>query len=140
MAINYNYETDFVLPEEDLHRNWVEEVVKSEDLLVNEVSFIFCDDEYLLGINQKFLRHDSYTDIITFDYTEGQYLSGDIFISVERVSDNAKNYNQENLVEMRRVMAHGLLHMMGYNDKSDIEEAVMREKELEKINMFHVEH
>ncbi len=137
--INFFYETAFIIKEETRYEAWVEEVVSSEEKTLKELNFIFCDDEYLLKINQEYLGHDAYTDIITFVNDEGKNLQSDIFISVERVKDNAAKYEVSFEEELKRVMAHGILHLVGYNDKEEEERRVMREKEEEKINMFHVE-
>ena len=99
----------------------------------------FDDDEYLLGINQEYLNHDTFTDIITFDYTQGSRVSADIFISVERVEENAKTFKVSFHQELLRVMVHGTLHLMKYNDKVEEDVVEMRSKEEEKIKMFHVE-
>ena len=103
------------------------------------MDYIFCTDEYLLELNQEYLKHDTFTDIITFDYTDGSAISGDIFISTDRVKENAKEFEEDVLNELRRVMSHGVLHLAGYGDKSKEESKLMREKEDEKIKMFHVE-
>lgn len=138
--ISFNYETDFKLENEDLISNWIEQVVISENKSLGEVNYIFCDDEYLHKINVEYLDHDTLTDIISFDYTEGNLVQGDIFISVERVVDNAKDFNTIFEEELRRVLVHGVLHYCGYKDKSDSDEALMRTKEDEKLQMFHVKH
>ncbi len=139
MEINYNYETAFDLEKENDYSDWIYRIVRSENRELGDVSFIFCDDNHLLELNQKYLNHDTLTDIITFDYSEGKDVSGDIFISTERVQENAGIYGIEVGEELLRVMAHGVLHLMGYNDKSDDEVVEMRKKEEEKIKMFHVE-
>ncbi|MES2812350.1 MAG: rRNA maturation RNase YbeY [Bacteroidota bacterium] len=136
--INYNYETEFTLSNEDVYSDWIENVIFSEGKSLGELSYIFCDDEYLLEINQQYLDHDTLTDIISFDYTEGDIISGDIFISVERVQDNANDLNIPFEEELKRVLIHGVLHYCGYKDKSESDEALMRSKEDEKIQMFHV--
>jgi rRNA maturation RNase YbeY len=136
--ISYNYEIDFQVPNEDLYSNWITSVIESEGKQCGEVSYIFCDDEYLLEINQQYLDHDTFTDIISFDYSEGSLVSGDIFISVDRVQDNAIDFNVSFEEELRRVMIHGVLHYCGYKDKSESDEIAMRSKEDEKIKMFHV--
>lgn len=137
--ISFNYQTDFELEDEKLFSNWISAVILSEDKGEGEISYIFCDDEYLLKINREYLKHDTLTDIISFDYGEGNCLHGDIFISVERVQENAIEYNVSFLEELKRVMAHGVLHYCGYKDKSESDEKLMRQKEEEKIKMFHVE-
>ena len=137
--INFYFENDFALEEHSRHEEWLKEVIASEGKKLEEVSFIFCDDQYLLEINQKYLNHDTYTDIISFDSCIGDILQGDIFISTERVKENALEFNVDFQEELRRVMAHGILHFCGYKDKSEEEKAVMRQKEEEKMKMFHVE-
>ncbi|WP_428223936.1 rRNA maturation RNase YbeY [Flavobacterium sp.] len=138
--INYNYELDFTVPDETIYTEWIESVIVSESKDLGEISYIFCNDAYLLEINQQYLDHDTLTDIISFDYTEGTVISGDIFISVERVQENALEFNIPFEEELKRVMIHGVLHYCGYKDKSEAEELLMRSKEDEKIKMFHVKH
>jgi len=125
--------------EETLSR-WIDKVVVSEGKHVGDLSFIFCDDDYLLRINQKFLDHDTYTDVISFDNSIGNELGGDIFISAERVNENAKKYKVSEEEELRRVIIHGVLHFCGYKDKTEDDIGLMRKKENEKLAMFHVEH
>lgn len=134
--ISFNYETDFELENETLYEEWVSKIIDSEDKTEGEINYIFCDDEYLLQKNIEFLNHDTLTDIISFDYTMGNLISGDIFISVERVKDNAADFNTEFIEELKRVMAHGILHYCGYKDKTVEDSALMRSKENEKIVMF----
>ncbi|WP_417352920.1 rRNA maturation RNase YbeY [Flavobacterium alkalisoli] len=135
--ISFNYETDFELENESQYEDWVSEIIESEDKTEGEINYIFCDDEYLLQKNIEFLNHDTLTDIISFDYTMGNLISGDIFISVERVKDNAKDFNVAFEDELRRVMAHGILHYCGYKDKTEEDSALMRDKENEKMNLFN---
>ena len=137
--ISFNYETDFQLDNEGVFENWISRVIASESKEVGEISYIFCDDEYLHKINVAYLNHDDLTDIISFDYSEGKILQGDIFISIERVKDNANDFNVSFEDELKRVMIHGVLHYCGYKDKSEADEKVMRCKEDEKVTMFHVE-
>jgi probable rRNA maturation factor len=137
--INFNYESDFSLDNEEAIAAWMSEVIESENKKEGEVSYIFCDDEYLHKINLEYLNHDNLTDIISFDYTMGNEISGDIFISVERVQDNAKDFKVSFEAELKRVMVHGVLHYCGYKDKGEDEELVMRSKEDEKLALFHVE-
>jgi probable rRNA maturation factor len=106
---------------------------------LSALSYIFCNDQYLLDLNQTYLSHDTLTDIITFDYVEGTVVSGDIFISVDRLKENAAIFKVSFEEERLRVMAHGLLHLMGYKDKTTEDQEVMSNKENEKIKMFHVE-
>ena len=93
------------------------------------ISVIFCTDDYLLEINKQYLEHDYYTDIITFDYVENSTISGDLFISVESLNENAKKYNTKFIIELYRVVFHGILHLIGYNDKTTEQKVVMKEKE-----------
>jgi len=137
--ISFNYETSFELTDEAKHEAWLADVIESEDKTEGEINYIFCDDAYLLEKNIEFLNHDTLTDIISFDYTMGNLISGDIFISVERVRENAVEFNVLFEDELRRVMAHGVLHYCGYTDKSEEGEQEMRAKEEEKMNLFHVE-
>ncbi|MBN8565188.1 MAG: rRNA maturation RNase YbeY [Flavobacteriales bacterium] len=138
--ISFNYETDFELSSESDYVSWIQNVIASENKEEGDINYIFCDDEYLHKINVEYLNHDTLTDIISFDYSEGNFLHGDIFVSVERVADNAKEFNVSFENELKRVMAHGVLHYCGYKDKSEQDELLMRQKEDEKIKMFHVEH
>ena len=134
--ISYNYEGDFTLGNEEQYSQWLSAVIESENKNEGEINYIFCDDEYLHKINLEYLQHDDLTDIISFDYCVGNEINGDIFISVERVAENAKEYNVELETELLRVMAHGILHYCGYKDKSDEDATLMRSKEDEKMKMF----
>lgn len=138
--INFNYETDFILDNESVYEDWITRSILSENKLLGELTYIFCDDNYLHKINVEYLNHDTLTDIISFDYTEGDIISGDIFISIERVKDNALDFDTSFDEELKRVIIHGVMHYCGYKDKSSSEEIIMRNKENEKINMFHVKH
>ena len=135
----FNYETDFQLENESDYEQWIDAVIESEGKEPGEINYIFCDDEYLHNINMQYLNHDTLTDIISFDYCIGDLISGDIFVSIERVQDNAKDYEVSFNEELLRVLAHGVLHYCGYKDKTEDEALLMRTKEQEKINMFHVE-
>ncbi len=104
-------------------------LIKNELKILGEVSVIFCSDEYLLQMNKEYLDHDYYTDIITFDYVEKEVISGDLFISLDRIRENAKNFKTSLLKELYRVVFHGVLHLVGYNDKTEEEQKTMREKE-----------
>ena len=137
--ISFNYENDFELEHEDAVIEWISKVILSEDKKEGEINYIFCDDAYLLEINQQYLHHDTLTDIISFDYSVGNELHGDVFISVERVRENASDFNVSFYEEILRVMVHGVLHYCGYKDKRESDEIRMREKENEKIKLFHVE-
>lgn len=135
----FNYETDFQLENESKYEEWIDAIVESEDKEPGEINYIFCDDAYLHNINMQFLEHDTLTDIISFDYCIGDLISGDIFISIERVKDNAQDFEVSFDNELLRVMAHGVLHYCGYKDKTEEDAQLMRTKEKEKMNMFHVE-
>jgi probable rRNA maturation factor len=137
--INFNYESDFTLDNEEAIATWLSAVIVSENKTEGEINYIFCDDEYLHKINVEYLDHDTLTDVISFDYTMGNEISGDVFVSVERVLDNSKDYNTSFEEELKRVLVHGVLHYCGYKDKSEADEALMRSKEEEKLTMFHVE-
>jgi len=137
--INFNYETDFTLDNEEAIAAWLTNVITSENKKEGEINYIFCDDEYLHKINLEYLNHDTLTDIISFDYTMGNEISGDIFVSVERVKDNANDFNVAFDEELKRVLVHGVLHYCGYKDKGEADELLMRNKEDEKIALFHVE-
>jgi rRNA maturation RNase YbeY len=138
--ISFNYETDFELDNKEQYEDWISRIIESEGFDEGEINYIFCDDEYLHKINVEYLDHDTLTDIISFDYTVGNLIQGDIFVSVERVQDNANDFNVPFEEELKRVLSHGVLHYCGYKDKSPKDEALMRSKEEEKMQMFHVEH
>lgn len=127
--IEFNYETTFELQNEEPIKKWISFCVENEGFCIGEINYIFCDDEYLHKLNVEFLNHDTFTDIISFDNTLGKTIGGDIFISIERVRENAKSYNTLFKNELHRVMIHGVLHYMGFTDKSDIEKKKMRNKE-----------
>ncbi|MFA9187171.1 rRNA maturation RNase YbeY [Flavobacterium sp. FBOR7N2.3] len=137
--INFNYESDFNLDNEEAIAAWLSAVIVSEKKKEGEINYIFCDDEYLHRINLEYLNHDTLTDIISFDYTVGNELNGDVFVSIERVEDNAKDFEVSFEEELKRVLVHGVLHYCGYKDKDEESERIMRLKEDEKIAMFHVE-
>lgn len=109
--------------------SWLSDICEQEGKVLGEVNLIFCSDEYLLDVNKKYLNHDYYTDIITFDYNEGDLIFGDLFISKDRVVENAETVKVEFQVELNRVVVHGVLHLLGYKDKSEEDEAQMRLKE-----------
>jgi len=138
--ISFNYELEFQLENEEQYSSWISNVISSENKKEGDINYIFCDDEYILEINKQYLDHDYYTDIISFDYSVGNELHGDIFVSIERVRENAIEFEVAFDEELKRVLAHGVLHYCGYKDKTEEEELLMRSKEDEKIKMFHVEH
>ena len=132
----YFEETDFRLEEVHVLIDWILEVVKKENRNLVHLNFIFCSDQYLHKINVEYLDHDTLTDVITFPYLAPPDIEGDIFISVDRVKENAENLNVEFLKELYRVMIHGVLHLVGYGDKSDIEKKKMRDKEDESLQLL----
>ena len=127
--INFNYETTFELSNEDEIAKWISNVITAEGCLEGDINYIFCNDDDLYDINVKFLNHDTLTDIISFDYSIGKNLHGDIYISVERVADNAEHFDVEFSNELQRVMVHGILHYCGYSDKTNNDKVNMRAKE-----------
>ncbi len=127
--ISLNYETDFNLENEERTKKWILDCVEENEFEIGEINYIFCDDDYLHKINVEFLQHDTLTDIISFDYTMGKLISGDIFISIPRVEENAKKFKVSFKEELHRVIIHGVLHYMGYKDKTDDEKQLMRDKE-----------
>ncbi|MGL5891961.1 MAG: rRNA maturation RNase YbeY [Bacteroidia bacterium] len=119
----------FVLPAKTEARNWLVRIAKQHKKSIGELSYIFVSDKQLLAMNREFLQHDTYTDIITFDYTQGTVLAGELYISIDRVRDNAANFGVPVRDELHRVMAHGLLHLCGYKDKHSKDIAEMRKQE-----------
>lgn len=122
-------DVDFQLQERKKFNSWIKKVAESENKAAGNLNFIFCSDTYLLEINRKHLNHDTFTDIVTFNYNENTTISGDIFISVERVKENAIALNVDFNSELKRVIIHGVLHLIGYNDKTADEVQIMRAKE-----------
>ena len=127
--ITFNYENSFFLKDEKFLKVWIENIALEQEFEVGEINYIFCDDEYLHKLNVEFLQHDTLTDIISFDNSLGKLISGDIFISTERVEDNAKDFKVSFEDELHRVMIHGVLHYMGYKDKSVEDKTAMRNAE-----------
>lgn len=125
----FKEDTKFIFRDKQLIISWLERSARKEKKKSGDLTFIFCSDKRLLSINKQFLKHNFYTDIITFDYTIGPSISGDIFISIDRVKENAKAFNTPFQNELKRVMIHGVLHLCGYKDKTTSQEKLMREKE-----------
>lgn len=127
----FNEDVDFVLNSKGSVISWLESIASSENQKIDSINYIFCSDEYLLNVNREYLDHDYYTDIITFDNRDSfdDPIESDIFISIDRVTENSKDQDTSFELELHRVLAHGLLHLSGYNDKTKEEEQVMREKE-----------
>jgi probable rRNA maturation factor len=125
----FNEQIDFLPEKPQVIQKWITSVIESKGYTAGTINYIFCDDEYLLTLNQRYLDHDTYTDIITFDYTIDKVISGDIFISVDRVQDNATQYKKTFENELQRVMIHGILHLCGQGDKSEAENNEMHAQE-----------
>ncbi len=141
MVSYFLQDIDFVFKHKRLNNSWLKLVAESEIKKLGNINIIFCSDNYILDVNVKYLGHDYFTDIITFDYCEKNILSGDLFISIDTVRDNAEFYKTEFQDELNRVIVHGLLHLIGYDDHTPEEQKIMREKEnyyLELRN--HIEH
>jgi len=132
--IAFHSENIFTLENQEKTSNWLEKSIFAEGFEIGEINYIFCDDVYLLKLNVEFLNHDTLTDIISFDNTLGKEISGDIFISVERVQENAMLFKDSFENELHRVLVHGILHFMGYKDKTAEEKKLMRNKENEYLN------
>tara|TARA_R110002073_G_scaffold123234_1_gene266756 strand:- start:49700 stop:50113 length:414 start_codon:yes stop_codon:yes gene_type:complete len=130
-VITFNYETDFTLTEEQNIKEWIQSIIEDHEFKLGEINYIFCNDTYLHKLNVEFLQHNTLTDIISFDYTLGKIINGDIYISVERVKENAQEFNTTFDDELHRVIIHGVLHYLGYKDKKEIEKTEMRNKENE---------
>lgn len=127
--ISFSTETLFELSKSAVISAWLSSIISQEDHTEGEISIVFCNDEYLCKLNVEFLNHDTLTDVISFDYSIGNQVHGEIFISVDRVKENATEFNQTFQTELSRVMAHGILHFCGYKDKTDLESSLMRTKE-----------
>ncbi|MCI5618492.1 MAG: rRNA maturation RNase YbeY [Rikenellaceae bacterium] len=129
MIAYYTQDTDFVFKGKQFNNKWLRMVAESEIKRIGDISIIFCSDNYILDVNMKYLQHDYFTDVITFDYCDGDKLSGDLFISVDTVRENAKLYNTDFNDELNRVMVHGILHLIGYDDHSQKDKQLIRKKE-----------
>lgn len=137
-AINF-FEEDikFNLPQKLKIRSWIKNVVKNEGASITEINYIFCSDPFLKQVNIDYLQHDYFTDIITFDNSEEEgVLEGDIFISIDRIRENSTDYSDTFDQELRRVIIHGVLHLIGYRDKSDSEQKQMRQKEDQYLSLY----
>lgn len=137
--INFYSRTNFNLKDKVSYSKWVKTVIESEGKDVGDLNYIFCSDDDLLYVNQRYLDHDTFTDIITFDYSEDDLISAEIYISIDRVKENAKDFKVKFKNELRRVIVHGVLHCCGYSDSSKELKAEMRALENKKIELFHVE-
>lgn len=134
--IHYFSENNFILKNKRKRKKWIYNTIINENTKLGNINYIFCSDEQLLKINIEYLNHDFYTDIITFDYRENDIISGDIFISIDRIKENS-NINKSNFEEeLNRVLVHGILHIIGYKDKSIEDSKLMREKENYYLNIY----
>ena len=134
MAISFFCEqTEMPAIQKTLVRNWIKQVAATHGKRVGEISYIFCDDEKILEVNRQYLQHDYYNDIITFDYTEGEKIAGDLFISLDTVRSNAELFKQDYETELHRVIVHGVLHLCGINDKGPGEREIMEKCENEAL-------
>jgi len=133
----FNEDIDFQLKNKAKLKTWIQQAVLSElpECKRSKISYIFCSDEFLLKMNQQYLQHDYFTDVITFDYSETETVSGDIFISIDRIGENAATFGKSVEDELHRVMIHGVLHLLGYEDASDTQRAEMQTKEDEKLKL-----
>lgn len=136
MAIRFSIETKYSLKNRTLIKQWIKTVVENKGKKLGDISYILCDDDYLLEVNRQYLKHDYYTDIITFDYTENDRIGGDLFISIDRVKDNATALQVPEHEELMRVMIHGVLHLLGLKDKSEEEVKQMRKAEEECLELL----
>lgn len=137
MAISFsNQNIDFSLPDQNRVKEWISTLIKRHGMSVGNIGYLFCDDSFLLEANNKYLNHDTLTDIITFDYVNGNLVSGDIMISVERVSDNSVTFGVPFTDELHRVIIHGVLHLLGQGDKTDDEARIMRQREDDALALW----
>ena len=137
MAISFsNQNIEFSLPDQNRVKEWISTLIKRHGMSVGNIGYLFCDDSFLLEANNKYLNHDTLTDIITFDYVNGNLVSGDIMISVERVSDNSVTFGVPFTDELHRVIIHGVLHLLGQGDKIDDEARIMRQREDEALALW----
>lgn len=136
IIIFHSEEIDFELKEEELISSWLKKIIEQENMQLLLLNFIFCSDEYLHKINVEYLQHDTYTDIITFPLSELPTIEGDIFISIDRIKENASRFDVRFEEELNRVLSHGVLHLCGYGDKTEEESKLMRKKENEALSLF----
>jgi rRNA maturation RNase YbeY len=135
--IQFHSETDFTLEKEKLYSKWISNALIDMKKEEGDINYVFCDDAYLLNLNQTYLNHDTLTDIISFDYSNYDVISGDIFISIERVRENAIDFKVAFKNELQRVLIHGILHFVGYNDKTNEEKEEMRNAENHYIYLLN---
>ena len=132
--------TNFQIVQKRSIKKWLGRVVKQENKNIGDINIVFCNDDQLVELNKQYLNHNTLTDIITFNYSEEKILHGDVCISIERVKDNADKYNCTFEEELRRVMAHGILHLCGYKDKKPDEKLLMKQKEDETLFLFNTQY
>lgn len=136
MAISFYLETKYNLKSRTLIKKWLKQIIENKGYKLGTLSYILCDDDYLLEINKQYLQHEFYTDIITFDYVENGVINGDIFISVDRVKENAASFGVSEREELMRVFAHGVLHLSGLKDATSEEASQMRKAENESLELL----
>ena len=136
MAISFSLETKYNLKSRTLIKKWLKQIIENKGYKLGTLSYILCDDDYLLEINKQYLQHEFYTDIITFDYDENGVINGDIFISVDRVKENAASFGVSEREELMRVFAHGVLHLSGLKDATSEEASQMRKAENESLELL----
>jgi probable rRNA maturation factor len=135
----FSEEVKYTIKNKILIRNWINDTIIAEGYQLDELNFILCSDEYLLAMNQQYLKHDTYTDVITFDNSEGlKTILGDIFISIERIQENARQFKTSTQAELCRVMIHGTLHLLGYPDKGKAAKTVMTQKEDQYLALLNL--
>ena len=137
MAIQFSFQTNYPLKSRTKIKQWIKQVIETKGKKTGNITYIFCDDEYLLEVNKQYLQHDYYTDVITFDYVENDLISGDIFISTDRVRENALAFGSSETEELHRVIIHGVLHLLGLKDKSEKEASQMRQAENEALKLLN---
>lgn len=137
MAIQFSFQTNYPLKSRTKIKQWIKQVIEAKGKKTGNITYIFCDDEYLLEVNKQYLQHDYYTDVITFDYVENDLISGDIFISTDRVRENALAFGSSETEELHRVIIHGALHLLGLKDKSEKEASQMRQAENEALKLLN---
>lgn len=137
MAIQFSFQTNYPLKSRTKIKQWIKQVIEAKGKKTGNITYIFCDDEYLLEVNKQYLQHDYYTDVITFDYVENDLISGDIFISTDRVRENALAFGSSETEELHRVIIHGALHLLGLKDKSEKEASQMRQAENETLKLLN---
>ena len=136
--IEFHYEINFSLKNKMSISKWIDHTIRAENKITGDINYIFCSDDYLLARNIKYLNHDSLTDIITFNYCEGNKINCDIMISIDRVKENSSIFDTSFLEELYRVMVHGILHLVGYDDKTEKEKNIMRKKEEFYLKKLHI--